>query len=298
MHKCFFLIVALLALVCAVASKQDDSLTSANQEWLHIDDGVIWVYSSFWELRVREGAEFGVEAMGQGPYMRVLMIGPFNDHFPQVLKQSTCEYYYEEFASKSVTTNVVGVYVPRVDDIYSENLSRPYIVYCAAPPGLSDRVPKAMAFVLQDSHKRSWAKDMSGSTRKWLVPIKGDPSLMHPPFTPERRIMACIKPIHGGPFTDIAGLINFLVVNHALGMQHFVIYDAGDGSPQLYRALNVARKAGVSIEVRTWNLREHHGWMLTQTIHGEACMHDAMMLGYENVITVRPYLCVLLFYSI
>lgn len=268
------------------AAPGHEELSPSVQEWLHIDDGVFWIYSSFWEHRVREGEEFGEKTMGAAPYIRVLLIGPFNEQFPQTLRQSACEYYYEELHMDTVHGRVLGVYVPRVDDIYSENLSRPYVVYCEAPRNLTTFVPKSLAFNLVDYKKKSWSRDMSGSVRKWLVPIKGNPLRMHEPFLPEKKIMCCIKPIHGGPYSDIPSLVNFLVGHHVLGIQHFVLYDAGDGSPQMYKILNLARKAGMSIEMRTWNLREHHGWMLTQTIHGEACMHDAMNLGYENVLTV------------
>jgi hypothetical protein len=300
MWSAFYIMAAFLLLssLTPIASEELAPLSASAQEWLHIDDGVFWIYTSFWEHRIREGAEFGVEAMGPGPYVRVLMIGPFNEGFPNVLKQSTCEYYYEELHSETESGKVLGVYVPRNDDIYPENLSRPYIVYCEAPKDLNKVVPKALAFNLLDFKKQSWSHDMSGSFRKWLVPIKGDAHKSHADFTPEKRLMGCIKPIHGGPFTDVPMLVNFLVVHHNLGMQHFVIYDAGDGSPKLYYLLNLARQAGLSIEVRTWNLREHHGWMLTQTIHGEACMHDALLLGYENVLTVSPVRRLLVFPAI
>ena len=275
-----------LIITCVAYDDIITPLSAKTQEWLHIDDGVIWIYTSFWEHRVREGVEFGVETLGPAPYVRVLMIGPFNEDFPNILKLASCEYYYEELHSDTISTKVLNVYVPRNDDIYPENLSRPYIVYCEAPRDLTKTAPKALALNLPDFKKKSWSHDMSGSLRKWLIPIQGDPHYMHKPYTSERKLMACIKPIHGGPFLDIPMLINFLVVHYSLGVQHFVLYDAGDGSPKLYNILNLARKAGVSIEMRTWNLREHHGWMLTQTIHGEACMHDAMNLGFENVITV------------
>ena len=100
-------------------------------------------------------------------------------------------------------------------------------------------------------------------------------------------LMACVKPLHGGPFEDIPALLNFLLAGQALGMQHFQLYDAGAGTPQLYRVLSEARAAGVSIEMRPWAIRERHGWMHFQTVHGEACMYDALHRGFENVITVR-----------
>lgn len=278
--------LALLLLTVLGTSIAEADLSPVAQEWVHIDDGVFWIYSSFWEHRVREGEEFGQSVMGPAPYVRVMMIGPFNEQFPQILKQSSCEYFFEELHTDTVHARVLAVYVPRNDDIYPENLSRPYVVYCEAPRDLIKSVPKALAFNLLDFKKKSWSKDMSGSSRKWLIPIKGNPFSMHRPFSPEKKIMGCIKPIHGGPFVDIPMLVNFLVGHHVMGLQHFVLYDAGDGSPKMYKILNMARKAGLSIEMRTWNLREHHGWMLTQTIHGEACMHDAMDLGYENVLTV------------
>ena len=157
------------------------------QEWLHIDDGVFWIYASYWEHRVREH-KLTVEELGQPPYVRVLLIGPFSKDFPKSqLRPARCEFHYAEVGFEPVSTQVVGLYAAHMDDIYPENLSRPYFVYCRAPVGLSRAVPRAMALVTPNQAQQPWAHDMSGSVRKWLVPIRGDPFTMHPPFASERR---------------------------------------------------------------------------------------------------------------
>ena len=83
-------------------------LNSLDQDWFHIKDS-FWIYGGFWDHRIRDG-EFSPSIIGQPPYIRILLVGPYNDKFPEQLKKSTCEYYYEKWSSNSDLSSVTGYY--------------------------------------------------------------------------------------------------------------------------------------------------------------------------------------------
>lgn len=99
--------------------------------------------------------------------------------------------------------------------------------------------------------------------------------------------MVCVRPFYSGPWHDLHTLANFLIWFDVMGVQHFNIYDAGDATPQTYRLLNIAKKVGISIDVPLWNMRENSGHEMHQTIIQDLCLYDAMILGYENVLTLN-----------
>jgi hypothetical protein len=250
-------------------------------DWFHIDNDFFWIYGSYWDHRIREGK------LGRGqilPYVRVLAIGPFaiGSNFEEQLMKAHCEFYYEEFGSKPQIMEVVNVSTGSRDDRINMQ-SRPYFVYCKAPPRING-IPKHLAFIYPGYPEQTWAKDNQGHLRKWLIPIKGDPIREHKPFDSKKRIMACLKGVYNGPFTDLSGLTSFLITSQVIGIQHFVLYDAGDMTPQFFNILNMAIAAGLSIEVRPWNMRENHGHVLQQGMNSESCLYDALELGYENVL--------------
>lgn len=281
--------------------------SSLGLEWFHIDDtdGHIWVYGAFWDGRQRDGELWSTLKINVNPpYLRILMNGPFTDSFITELQQATCEYYYEEWGVKHDSNPVLGVSVPKQDDIYAENKARPYFVYCQ-PPNLKN-VPKAMTLLLNNFVHKTWYRDMNGHPRKWLLPIRGnyDPVSNVVSYSLEnsytsgkssstsivskrKQLMVCVRPFYSGPWHDLHTLANFLIWFDVMGVQHFNIYDAGDATPQTYRLLNIAKRIGISIDIPLWNMRENSGHEMHQTITQDLCLYDAMMLGFENVLTLN-----------
>ena len=276
-------------------------------EWFHVDDtdGHIWVYGAFWDGRDR-GGDFwtALNIQQKPPYIRILMNGPFTDAFVNELTQATCEYYYEEWGVKHDSNQVLGVSVPKQDDIYAENKARPYFVYCQ-PPNLKN-VPKAVTLLVNNFERRTWYRDMNGHPRKWLFPIRGnyDPISNVVSYSVEnsytgrssssssitstrKQLMVCVRPFYSGPWHDLHTLANFLIWFDVMGVQHFNIYDAGDATPQTYRLLNIAKKIGISIDMPLWNMRENSGHEMHQTVTQDLCLYDAMILGFENVLTLN-----------
>jgi hypothetical protein len=278
--------IMFVCVLTVIAADQEafQPLTADAQEWLLVGDRVTYVYSGYWEHQTNEFYKF--DSL-KTPYLKVLMTGPYNDQFTQTLMEATCEFYFEEFHMKSVTTPVVGVHASVQDDMYPENESRPYVVFCNVPTDIGNHVPKAFSINFKNFLSQSWATDSDGHIRRWLIPIRGNYNEMHPPFTREKRLMVCVKPIFGQPFEDIKTLLNFFILNSALGIQHFLLWDAGDGSPKFYNLVNRARKVGISIEIKTWNFRDgKNGWMFHQTLQGISCLHEALIRGFEHASIV------------
>lgn len=276
-------------------------------EWFHIDDtdGHFWVYGVFWDGRQRDGESWrSLNIQQKPPYLRILLNGPYTDSFITELQQASCEYYYEEWGMKHDSNKVLGVSVPKQDDIYPENKARPYFVYCQ-PPNLKN-VPKSLTLLVNNFERKTWYRDMNGHPRKWLFPIRGlyDPISNAVSYSLEnsytgrssssskilqtrKQLMVCVRPFYSGPWHDLHTLANFLIWFDMMGVQHFNLYDAGDATPQTYRLLNIAKKVGISIDMPLWNMRENSGHEMHQTLTQDLCLYDAMILGFENVLTLN-----------
>ena len=228
------------------------SITRSTQSWVHIDDSFTWVYAAYWDHRIRDD-DLSVEKVGKGPYLRILMIGPYNEEFPSQLLRAQCHYYYEGKIGKSVS-NVVGLSVQSVDNYDPDLLSRSYYVLCAKPDSMTvdtptDLVPMGFVFHLDDQETKKWNKDANGFLRNYIIPIRGSHRRMHYPFKQTRKLMSCMKPFFNGPYIEIYQLVNSLIVQQALGMQHIVLYNAGAMTPIMYKIINMARETGLSVEV-------------------------------------------------
>jgi hypothetical protein len=145
-----------------------------------------------------------------------------------------------------------------------------------------------LSFLLKGAEKQRWYKDSFGNIRKWLIPIRGRKSgeYTHVPHYrgDSGKLMVCVKPMNNGPWQDFAQLLNFLVYYDTLGVEHFVLYNAGSATPHVLHILQVAESLGISISVLPWNLRETHGHSMYQSLLVEICNYEAMLSGYENVL--------------
>lgn len=264
----------------------NQQLNPLGQEWIHIHN-VVWIYryslkenqwiigspywfnvSAFWDHRVRSSVksysgdtvDLSPNILGEPPYIRVLLTGPYDEEFVYQLQNAKCEYYDDPRVSP-ISASLSQIYVSFVEDHYPENLARPYHVYCGRPP---DLFPHSMSLSIPGY---SNLKDVSGKRQKWIFPIRGthNATAFHETYRDEapsaitskpnrlrneegdesagmsrqhrrRSLMICVKPFRDGVYKDLQSIIDFLVFYDAMGADHFELFDAGSIAPRVKNA--------------------------------------------------------------
>jgi hypothetical protein len=287
------------------------------QSFIHLDGDRIWIYGSFWDYRIRDreapnNHQQRAPIINDAPYVRTLLIGPYID-FNEVLAQAECIFYYDtDTDSDFEKAPLTSMYASHVDDIYSENLARPYFITCK-PPSLDERVPLAMSLIFPGQSTAGWSKDTTGIRRYYIWPIRGlydskmqthdhssnkyidistkiqqDKIMKHEknPLYPLKKLMICVKPARNGIFYDYRLMISFLTYYNTMGVTNFLFMDTGSFSPRIYKIFNIASKMGIFINVQTWAMRETHGWENHQVLFNEVCVYYAMDEKYDNMAIV------------
>lgn len=245
-----FFVVALLSLLSYILSRRtfvyhqqheignsrkSELLSPETLEWFHMGNDSFWVYGCYWDHRTRTH-ELSPAVIGSPPYVRVLTVGPFE--FRTTLEAARCEFHYENIGRKPEISSVLAVSSSLTDDIYVPHKhinSRPHYVYCRPAQISSTNLPRAVALIVPNyTDKGLHALDSTHHYRKWLVPIKGSASEL----PPTRNLMLCTKPMVDGPWNDLALLVQFYAYFDSMGVEHFIFYDAGASTPQVYYILN------------------------------------------------------------
>lgn len=64
-------------------------------------------------------------------------------------------------------------------------------------------------------------------------------------------LAVCVRPVFG-EYTNYPQMASFLLYYTMTGVSHFVMYNGGSITPKMLELFNIARKAGVSVELRAW----------------------------------------------
>lgn len=232
----FPLLTFLLGMMLLVS--QSEELRPTALEWFRYDENV-WVFGSYWDHRPRSGDSHFVN-LSNPPHVRLLLVGPFGEGFENELKGSRCEYFYDDFVTESTSNFVVGVHAALWDSYDRNEEAQPYYVYCK-PEFSGPNFPKAVSLHMPSYTNSRWYYDTMGKKRVFSYWIRGSPVPI-PVATPSRpSIMACLKPLHSGPFLSIEYIIQYLVFYDIMGVKHFIMFDMGSNTPNIYKLLNIAR---------------------------------------------------------
>ena len=256
-------------------------------EWVHINDSPLWIYGAFFDDRARNGHNL------EDIYAKFYVIGPnkYKDFVPK-LEKSSCEFSYSDPSFNRSVVKVSWVQAPSCD-WYSPNAhATHFYVYCNIP--LTKSLPVSVSLIVNDHMMRKWKSDNEGRRRDFLIPIRGAKNLEAHQLS--RKLSMCVKPFLGnwavyggsGYFEPIELIINFFIYYSSVGVDHFVLYDQGTAPGSIYKIIELAKSAGISIEVFPWNIHERYGFGMFQTLSIEACLHRFLNMG-ENVIVVRSY---------
>ena len=98
--------------------------------------------------------------------------------------------------------------------------------------------------------------------------------------------MICVKQMYSKIYYRMDLLFNFIVFMSLMGVDHFVFFDQGSASPQVYELWKAAAMSGVSIEILPWQYRGRPGWARDQNLVNEVCLYKAMYDGYENMLSI------------
>lgn len=159
-------------IVNAAPIEETKKLTPNSLDWFHLPgEDVGWIYGSFWDTRIRDG-HLSPENIGPPPYVKILMVGPYDNKFTDELRHSKCEFYYDTTAEGTETSHVLSSIGSLFDDTYPENLAKPYYVYCR-PPNLDKHIPVAVTLHLPNPNKLRTALDATGYSRERMYPIRG-----------------------------------------------------------------------------------------------------------------------------
>ena len=160
------------SIVNAAPIEETKKLTPNSLDWFHLPgEDVGWIYGSFWDTRIRDG-HLSPENIGPPPYVKILMVGPYDNKFTDELRHSKCEFYYDTTAEGTETSHVLSSIGSLFDDTYPENLAKPYYVYCR-PPNLDKHIPVAVTLHLPNPNKLRTALDATGYSRERMYPIRG-----------------------------------------------------------------------------------------------------------------------------
>ncbi len=228
-------------------------------------------------------------------YVRILMTAAYKAESKPILLKSKCKFYYIDSA-KTETSEVVAVYESTHDDMYWDNLSQPFYVYCKPPAANktdivsttanNERFPMSVSFLIPDFHSKPWQKDLNKFNREYLLPIRGDArpnnntqdnsysnttNLSYDntvtglrktkrlitsttisvensdkKYSPENKklLAICVKPMRYSAYEKYHEFIQFLAYYDMMGVDHFILYDTGSGTPLLYKLMNDAVDLG------------------------------------------------------
>ena len=102
----------ILILLCPLVISSGEILSNSviapiDFNFFHIDDNLFWIYTAYWDLRIRNGI-LSPSKIGPPPYVRILAVGSYGGEFYTNLKESKCEFYYESLHQPPIQTSVLG----------------------------------------------------------------------------------------------------------------------------------------------------------------------------------------------
>jgi hypothetical protein len=210
----------------------------------------------------------------------------FRENAKQQFLDSKCELYYDDtFENEKIISDIFSVSVDDVDDIYPDDVSRSYYFYCQPP---DKRIPSHISFIPYNVQFQSWNHDVSGQPRKYIIPIKGNYNGIYNSMLKKsikKNLMICIKPFYD-IYNDFEMILNFFIIQIALGVQHFTIFDSGNINPKILKIIQSIKHNGTSISMLSYNYRERYGHIQHQSIQAELCLTDALFRGYENLMNI------------
>lgn len=272
---CFFLIIIICNIVFTFQQQQiievekeyDKNYNKLHQDWFHIDDKYLWIVNCYWDHKTRKNDDNFINK--SLPLIRCIATDEFTDKAKQKFLNSKCELYYSDnLENEVILSDIFSVSVDEIDDIYPEDKARAYYFYTIPPS--NSRIPTHLSFIPYNIKNEPWNHDVSGQPRKYIIPILGNYNGIYNSILPnniKKNLMSCVKPFYD-VYNDYGMILNFFIIQIALGVQHFTIFDSGNINPKILKIIQSIQDMGVSISILPYNYREIFGHIQHQSIQG------------------------------